>query len=392
MPRVAPFRGLRYDPSIAGPLAQLTAPPYDVISAPRRDRYLDSSPFNVVHLDLAEGSTDPAAPSNRYARAGALLASWESAGVLRLAPAPVYYAYEVSWPTGELAAGSFRGVFVALTLEPWGGGVIPHEHTMPGPVADRLELLRATRTHLSPIYGTVAGPCQPLADLLEVTCAQAPLEDLVDEEGVTHRLWELPDGAPIDRWLAAEELLIADGHHRYTTALAYRDERHGIDGPGSWDAILTLVVDTGTQDVPVLPYHRVQIAGTAATADEPEADLAGVLRRVRDDDLVIGVIARGPQGRPAYGLRTLHGAPPAVRALHDELLDRHAPGDALRFTHSAWDADEAVRSGEAVAAYILPPSTPDHILAAIERGDRLPRKSTFFWPKPRTGLIFMPVR
>jgi uncharacterized protein (DUF1015 family) len=391
MPRVAPFLAVRYDAAVVGPLAPLTAPPYDVISEPHRAHFADASPANIVHLDLAadgQGRGD-----ERYAEAGALLRSWESAGVLRREQAASYYAYEARWPaTDEVAAGRIRGVFVALTLEEWGGQVIPHEETMPGPVDDRLRLLRATATHLSAIYGTVTGPCQPLADLLDRTADTPALEEVIDEEGVRHRLWRVPADAPIASWLAGEPLLIADGHHRYTTALAYREERRAADGPGPWDAILSLVVDTGTQRVPVLPYHRVQLAGPPADADTGVGDMAELRNALSDERLRIGIVARDPRGALAFGTRTLQGRPPAVRALHAELLDDIAPGDSLRFTHSATDAEAAVRDGAAVAAYVLPATTPERLRAAIERGERLPRKSTFFWPKPRTGLLFMPVR
>jgi uncharacterized protein (DUF1015 family) len=390
MPRVAPFRGLRYDQAIAGPLSGLTAPPYDVISAPRRDRYLGSSPYNVVHVDLAEGTSDPSVPRNRYERAASLLADWSRDGALTRAPGDRYYVYDVAWPAGEQPAGSLRGVFCALTLEPWGGSVVPHEHTMPGPVADRLELLRATRMHLSPIYGTVAGPLSALADLLDTTAAAAPDEDLVDEEGVRHRLWELDGALPIDRWLSSEEVLIADGHHRYTTALAYRDERHAADGPGPWDTIFAFIVDSGTQTMPVLPYHRVQLKGDVPSPSRTVSNLAELEAGIDDDQLTVGTIVRGVDGI-AYGLLTLHGEPPVVRALHDEYLDAHAPGDALRFTHSVADAEAAVARGDAIVAYVLPPTTPEHVRAAIHHGERLPRKSTFFWPKPRTGMVFMPL-
>jgi uncharacterized protein (DUF1015 family) len=392
MPRVAPFVALRYDAAVAGPLTELTAPPYDVISEPHRARFAEASRYNVVHLDLADGPAHPDDEDNRYARAAALLASWESARVLRRDAAPAYYVYEVDWPARDrVGAGRIRGVFAALTLEPWGGAVVPHEETMPGPVEDRLRLLRATGTHISPIYGTVRGPSHPLADLLSITVGDPPTEEVIDEEGVRHRLWHVSGDVPIASWLAEEELLIADGHHRYTTALAYRDERHAVDGSGPWDAILTLIVDTGTQHVPVLPYHRVQVSGPPAQTDSTVADLDALDRVVSDEDVRVGVIVRGTQDL-SYGTLQLSGPPPAVRALHDEVLDDLAPGDALRFTHSARDAEEAVRDGGAVAAYVLPPTTPDRLMTAIERGDRLPRKSTFFWPKPRTGLLFMPVR
>lgn len=393
MPRVAPFVGLRYDPTVAGPIAQLTAPPYDVISEPHRDDFHAASPYNVAHLDLATGSADPDHEESRYARAAQLLTDWERSGVLKADDAPGYDVYEISWSDGPTGfAGRIRGLLVALELEPWGGGVIPHEETMPGPIEDRLALLRATGTHLSPIYGTVAGPSGPLADLLERTCAADPLFDLVDEEQVRHRLWRITAHEPVADWLEPFDLLIADGHHRYTTALAYRHERHAVDGPGPWDRILTLVVDTGTQRVPVLPYHRVQLAGTTPALDEPARDLTDVVARADDATGRVGVIERAGIDAVTFGVVDLPGPPPVVRTLHERILDRVAPGEALRFTHSAADAERAVRDGEAVAAYVLPPTTPENVLAAIARGERLPRKSTFFWPKPRTGLVLMPVR
>jgi len=144
--------------------------------------------------------------------------------------------------------------------------------------------------------------------------------------------------------------------------------------------------------VPVLPYHRVQVSGDPPPTTGSAADLDDLLAQVSDEGLVVGVITRLRDGSADHALVRLHGTPPVVRALHDEILDAAAPGDALRFTHSAEDAERAVVAGEAIAAYVLPPTTPVRVLTAIEHGIRLPRKSTFFWPKPRTGMLFMPVR
>jgi uncharacterized protein (DUF1015 family) len=389
VPRVAPFRGLTYDVAVAGPLDRLTAPPYDVISDDRRRGCLAGSRFNVVHLDLSEGDDVGGSGRNRYARAGAKLDAWRASGVLAQAADPVFYAYEMQF---VLDGGNrrLRGLICAMDLEPWGGSVLPHEETMPGPIEDRLQLLRATHTHLSPIYGTIAGPSAPLADLLERSASGWAPFDSTDEEGVEHRMWPVPADEPVARWLADDHLLIADGHHRYATALEYRNQRHASDGPGPWDRILTLIVDAGTEDVPVLPYHRVQVQGEAPTGGEVVADLPSLLRLLDDTALRYGT-ARRVDTTVEYRLHALRGDPPAVEALHHELLDRIAPGDALAFTHEAEDADALVRDGTAVAAYFLPSTTPDRIRKVIERGERLPRKSTFFWPKPRTGMVLMPL-
>ena len=305
-------------------------------------------------------------------------------------PEPTYFAYEMLvGPEGT--ERSILGLVCAMDLEPWGGSVIPHEHTMPGPVQDRLRLLRATATHLSAVYGTIAGPSQPLASLLHATAATAPLFSTVDEQGVAHRLWPIEDDAEIATWLAAEPLLIADGHHRYTTALRYREERHAVDGPGPWDRVLTLIVDAAEEHLPVLPFHRIQTAGEAVGTDGPVlGGLETALAACSDDDLIAAVASR-EAGETVFRSIQLAGEAPAVRALHEELLDGAVPTDGLRFVHDAHEAAHAVDSGEAVAAYFLPPTTPDRIRTVIGRGERLPQKSTYFWPKPRTGMVMMPL-
>ncbi len=389
MPRVSPFEGLVFDPAVTGPLDRVTAPPYDVISEARRRDYLDVSPYNIVHLDLAEGSQDPSNPDSRYARAAELLEDWERRGALTRSPEALYYAYEMAF-TLEGVARTIRGLFVAMELQAWGGGVIPHERTMPGPVQDRLRLLQAIRTHLSAVYGTVAGPCPGLADLLaEVTGSPAPF-DTVDEQGVRHRMWPVPGHHEIGAWLAPEPLLIADGHHRYTTALHYRHERHAVEGPGPWDSVLTLVVDAAAEHLPVLPFHRVQLSGPAPDFGHVVPDLETALAALSDEDVVVATVTR-EDGAMTYRTATLCGDAPTVRALHADYLDHRVPEGSLRYVHDAEAADAAVAGGEAVAAYLLPPTTQERIRKVIERGERLPQKSTYFWPKPRTGMVMMPL-
>jgi uncharacterized protein (DUF1015 family) len=387
VPRVAPFRALRFDPAVAGPLDRLTAPPYDVISGPNRERLGRRSPYNVVHVDLADDGTQ--AGGDGYGRAAATLRDWRRVGAIVMDERPAYFAYELRFPTGR-SEGVVRGILGAVELEPLGEGVLAHEQTMEGPIDDRLRLLRSTRTQLSPIYGTVAGPSEPLAHLLDEVTRTPPLATVHDDEGVDHRVWTVPAETPVGAWLADLPLLIADGHHRYATALAYRAERAREEGSGPWDAVMALVVDAAHESVPVLPYHRVQVSGAPPTGGAVARSLDEVLARVDDPALRFGTVAR-EDGRLRYRLRDLDGEPPTVRALHEQLLDRIAPGDAVRFTHDAADADRAVRDGIAVAAYLLPPTTAARIREVVERGERLPRKSTFFWPKPQTGMVMMPV-
>ena len=369
---------------MAGPLDGLTAPPYDVISGPNRERFRRRSPNNIIHVDLADAD-----PGGGYERAASRLRELRASGAIVMDEDPSYSAYELRFPLGGIR-GTVRGIVCALELEPLGTGVLPHEQTMQGPIEDRLRMLRSTRTQLSPIYGTVAGPSELLARTLDEVVRTTPLASVHDEEGVDHRIWRIPAEADVAAWLEDMPLLIADGHHRYATALAYRDERRRDEGPGPWDAVMALIVDSARESVPVLPYHRLQVAGAPPVGGAPASGLDDVLARVDDPALRFGTVARD-DGRVVYRLHQVAGDPPTVRALHEQLLDRVAPGDAVRFTHDAADADRAVRDGIAVAAYLLPPTTAGRIRAVVERGERLPRKSTFFWPKPRTGIVMMAV-
>ena len=378
MPRVFPFEALVYDVAIAGTLERVTTPPYDVISESLQRAYR-AEPLNIVQIDSGAGD-DRAG----YERAGTILRRWIDEGVLVRTP-PAFHAYEMRPSSTERV----RGVLCAMDLQDWGGDVLPHEETMAGPVEDRLRLLRATHTHLSAVYGTVGGPCPSLGDLLDDVTSSPPEAELVDEQGVSHRRWTIPPNMPVGEWLADEPFLIADGHHRYTTALAYRDEMRATSGPGLWDRLLTFVVDAGSERLSVRPFHRVQLTGATPEPGRVMADLEALLGSLSDDDLRVGIVRRSGAD-VELSMRELTGEPPTVRALHETLLDAIPPG-SLRFTPEAVEAVAAVTTGEAVAAYLLPPTTPDRIRKVVERGERLPQKSTYFWPKPRTGVVLMPL-
>ena len=381
MPRTFPFSGLVFDPAIAGPLEVVTAPPYDVIGETERRAFLASSPYSVVHLDLSEGSDG----RDRYDRAAQLLDRWRAEGALVPLPEPSYLGYEMRFRF-EARDRTIRGILCALELEEWGGSVLPHERTMPGPVEDRLRLLRATGVDLSAVYGTVAGPVPVLSSALERVSGESPLATVVDAEGVTHRLWVVPPTPGLAEALADEPMLIADGHHRYTTALRYREERRGTDGPGPWDRVLALIVDAGTEEPPVLPFHRV-VSGhpLPPLAGVRVRDLQEVLSELDDRAMTVGVVTR-EDGVLVHAVAGLEGTPPVVAALH-RIFGQAVEPERLRYTPDAVDAESAVRSGSASAAYLLPPTTTERIRAVVQRGDRLPQKSTFFWPKPRTGMV-----
>lgn len=385
MSRVFPFIGLLFDRERVGSLDLVTTPPYDVISPAERRRFQVLSPYNVVRLELGQERPGGDARDIEYTRAAEELRRWRAEGVLRPTEAPAYYAYEMRFRLHGHPQ-RVRGIVAAVELEDWGGSILPHERTMAAPVEDRLRLMRAVRANLSCIQAVFPGPIAGLADALDAITGRTPSAVSTDEAGVEHRLWVVPpddlDPAP---WLADETLMIADGHHRYTMSLRFRDEMRERHGPGPWDRVMMLLVDGALEDPPVLPYHRVLTEGDPGEMGERVLDLHEILDAVDDEHLVYGLVTLDG-GVPSYHVvRVAAGDPPTVCALHRGPLAGRE--EYLRYTHDAVEAEDAVRHGEARAAYILPSTTAARIRAVVETGERLPQKSTFFWPKPRSGMI-----
>jgi uncharacterized protein (DUF1015 family) len=387
MPDVRPFIGLLYEPRAAGPLDTLTAGPYDTISPADRERLHRANPFNVIRLILGKDEPGDDASNNSYTRAAEHLRTWRRSGVLVATTEPAVFPYELRFHLGGTWR-NVRGIIAEVGLEPWGGSVIPHELTLPGPIDDRLRLLRAVQANLSPVYTVFARASPELSSFLDRAMAGPPAREVEDESGTSHRLWIATDDLdkPIEA-LRHRRLMIADGHHRYTVALSYREEMRARLGPGPWDSMMMLVVDGATEDPPVLPIHRVVSldAQQALPVGGRVRDLAEILATLRDEDLTYGMV-RLEDGEVVHRVATLPGTPPTVCALHDRILDRLA-GINIRFVPDAVAAEQAVLSGAASSSFLLPPTTVERVWGVVETGQKLPQKSTYFWPKPRTGLV-----
>jgi uncharacterized protein (DUF1015 family) len=392
VPQVRPFTGLLYDPTVAGAVEHVTAPPYDVISPVDQDRYYRESPFNVVRLILGRDEPGDDVSTNKYSRASSYLRSWIDQGVLKATSRPSVFPYELDFHLGG-GRRRVRGVIVEVTLEPWGGSIVPHERTLLGPIEDRLRLLRAVQANLSPAHVVLSGARQStdLSMRLNKATAGPPDREMTDEMGTRHRLW-VKDSTPeeITETMSNEHrMMIADGHHRYTVALAHREEMRASRGPGPWDSTMMFVVDAAAEDPPVLPIHRAVIRGEVPRpAAERVRDLAEVLATLRDEDMTYGLVTL-EDGEATHHVGELEGRPPIVCALHEQILDRIDEIE-LRFLPDAVAAESLVLSGEAKAAYLLPPTTVDRVWEIAREGGKLPQKSTYFWPKPRTGLVIRP--
>jgi uncharacterized protein (DUF1015 family) len=361
-----------------------------VITDAERDHLYRASPFNVVRLILARDEPGDDGRADKYTRGARALRSWLDEGILRPTATPCVYPYEMSFRLGG-ATRSLRGVVVEVDLEPFGPRVVPHERILADPLEDRLRLLRAIPANLSPVYVMVAGPCPPVAEMVARAADAAAPMDFEDEAGTRHRMWAVDgDLDELTGALSTEPMMIADGHHRYTVALRHRVEMNRERGPGPWDRMMVFVVDAATEDPPILPVHRVAAHAAPALASEaPVRDLDEILATIRDEDLTYGVVTMD-DGVPSHRIGTLSGSPPAVCALHAGPLGPMDPG-TLDYTPHAAEAEAAVVEGRAAAAYLLPPTRVERVWTVGASGATLPQKSTYFWPKPRTGLVIRPL-
>lgn len=409
---LAPFRALRY--ALVGPeLAAVTSPPYDVIDEKQRARLEAADPHNVVRLILPR---DDAGADSRYDRAARTLTDWRRDGTLCLDAQPALYVYEES-VDGHVQ----RGLVGALGLTPPEAGVVlPHENTMAAPVADRLALTEATGANLEPIFLVYDGG-GPAADVVRAAGDREPVVRATTDDGVTHLLWPLTDRnelTEIAADLRPRRAVIADGHHRYATYLQYQRDRHAAGaGAGGWDFGLALLVDATAFGPQVHAIHRT-VAGLRVEVAAQRAAGAFAVRRL-DADLggALETLRRAGESGPAFLLadrtsRFLLTAPdrtavdralprgrsPAWRGLDVTLAHRLLISDlwglpdaenVVGFAHDVAEALAAADRG-AGTAVLLNPTPVTAIAEVAAAGERMPRKSTLFTPKPRTGLVLRP--
>ncbi|HVB04746.1 MAG TPA: DUF1015 domain-containing protein [Acidimicrobiales bacterium] len=402
-PRFEPFRGLRYDDSLA-PLAVAICPPYDVVDDAERAELASRSPYNAIHVELP--IEDPAVPGDRYANAAALFAEWQRDGALRRDDAPCLYVYRMTFKDEAGGARSSTGVIGALGVDAAGeGSVLPHERTMPKPKGDRLDLLRATAINTSPIWGL------SLADGLTDACTAAtgsgPAHmSATDDDGVTHELWAVTDDAAIatiSGLIESTPIVVADGHHRYETSLFYRQERHDANGEaaGAEDLVMALVVELTEDELFVQAIHRL-VSGVPEGHDL----LADFARFFEISDGAEDITELGRQMSRDGGLGLVYAGrhhllvpKPIVESEAEAALDSSRLDVALaalgphnlEYQHGAQICAAAVASGRAQAAVLLRPATVAQIADTAHSGRRMPPKTTFFQPKPRTGMVFRPV-
>jgi uncharacterized protein (DUF1015 family) len=415
MAEIQPLRALRYDPRVVGSLEAVAAPPYDVIDDTQRAELARRSPFNVVEIDLPRANGgDP------YLHAQTTLEAWQQQGVLVREREPSLWALTQDYTGPDGRALTRHGFFCRVRVEDYGAGRIrPHERTHPGPKEDRLRLTRATRANLSPIFSLFPDPEDRAWRALEPATKGAPFGTASDADGTVNRIWRVdePDAmAEVQSALAEAELLIADGHHRYETARAYADE---IGGEGEHRYVLMFLCSLSDPGLTIFPTHRLlsgldehgrqalrqvierdfEVVEVELSALEPEQDAAGIVFGYLDthDRRPLRLILRDE----SIADEALPGRSEAYRRLDTAVLEalvvRGALGMSeddishqrgLSYSRTFEEAVRSVDTGNKEAAFFMRPTPVEQVREVAEAGESMPPKSTYFFPKIPTGLVF----
>ncbi|MCL1926533.1 MAG: DUF1015 domain-containing protein [Syntrophorhabdaceae bacterium] len=434
MADVKPFRGIHYDLGRIGNLSDVVAPPYDVISPEEREALYRRHSCNIVRIDFGKKEEGDTPGADVYSRAALFFRDWRSNGTLTQDPAPSLYYYEQEFVIAGKRAYVRKGFLGALKLSPFGEGeVFPHERTLSGPKQDRLSLMRATDAHMSPIFGLYSDPSNAV---LKGLCAgMRPKPDLsaTDDLGVKHRVWVVSDAGAIRAAvenMAGKGVFIADGHHRYETALAFRDEmrsKHGSDTAAAYEHVLTFLCNMDDEGIVILPTHR----GIHSLSGFSEEMFLSAVRRFlpvesregSSEDAILAVEEAGRRGKAIawsaggnrYHLITfpdidrfceanLSKFPLQLRSLDVALLhgflieqllgisaEAVTGGKFVKYYKDPLKAAEDLSSGAIQLAFFLNAVTIPEFRDVSLSGHVLPQKSTFFYPKIGTGLLIFPV-
>ncbi|HEV3078575.1 MAG TPA: DUF1015 domain-containing protein [Gemmataceae bacterium] len=434
MAEIRAFRAYRYDLGRVGALSDVVAPPYDVIDPALQQALYQRSPYNVIRLILNKEEPADNETSNRYTRAAACLRDMQREGMIVQDSARAVYAYQQDFDV-EGRRFARKGFLARVRLEPFGAGKIyPHEETMSGPKADRLKLFRATGMNLSPIFGLYPDPDNRVQQALDAAVGRALPIEATDHLGVVNRLWPVTNQhavSTITGLMGPKPIFIADGHHRYETALGYREERREAgearDPEAAAHFVLMMLVSMNDPGLVILPTHRLVSNMPALAGDE--------LRNMLGANFAMEMIGRGEQGaRDAWEMIEADGSQEllgfgtvadgvwqvarfrspesmaqlaaehsvdwrglAVSILHvlvlGELIPKRFGGQPVcKYVHLLRDVNAAVSARECQLAVLVPPATMQHVEQIAGNLEKMPPKSTYFYPKLLSGLVFNPLK
>lgn len=410
MAEVVPFKGVLFNvPKVSKSSGEeLLAPPYDIITPEHQQELNDKSPYNIVKIDFGKKNPDDNEQDNRYTRAKTLLESWLREEALISSKTPSFYAYEISY-TIEGRQLTLRGFLGLVKLEALGkGNIHPHEYTHSKPKKDRLDLMRYCEANISPIFSLYNSPEKKTSSLLAEVSKGKPYIEAKDPDRAVHRLWQIEHSESVNAIKAELEgkaVFIADGHHRYETALEYQKEMQKKEGASDkarpYDYVLMFLANMADEGLTILPTHRLVKDLPADALEQLSADFD--IREMKISDDIPSAIAGK---RDAYGLYTggetwhslgykgegIHGVPPALRdldvtILHDLIFKQLLDIEAVSYEMNVQKCLKAVQSGEFRAAFFLNPTGVYDVERVALASLRMPPKSTYFYPKLMTGMV-----
>lgn len=419
--RVAPFMGVRYNAAIVGDMDTVVCPPYDVISPEDRIHYHNINPFNFVRLILGEEFENDTHIKNRFSRAGEYLDNWIETGVLTEEASPAMYVYRQDF-TRDNAQLCVMGLICAVKLHEYTDQVIlPHENTLAKPKSQLKELIRNVRANLDSIYGLYEDPNESIQPILDDAVSESPICDVVDKDKVRHRLWAISDASSLDRiveFFADKQIAIADGHHRYETALAYSKDARALlsqsdqDTPLESDYTLMTLANVYQEDLTVLPTHRVMFGLTAEALvrlsaglwDSFDAEASTRETVVQDMARIQGIGAH--LGGNSFVIKLKEGIDAGIegceasQTLEVNILHKLILNDLLgltvedmrnqtnvMYTRDSNEAIDLVDSHQAQIAFLLNPVGVKPVMDIASAGEKMPQKSTYFYPKLISGFV-----
>lgn len=436
MANLTPFRGVLYDPKVVNEVANVVAPPYDIIDATYQTALYERHPNNIIRLELGMDESGDSATQNRYTRAAGFLHEWLKTGALRRDTHPSLYLYTIEYRPPCIDSTAYtrtlKGFFSTVELEEFGTGrIFPHENTRSAAKADRLNLLEACHANFSAIFSLYSDPDNRVMQLLEKSVdLNTPQLDFHDDTGLRQRLWSISDPAvlrAVSDLMKPKPLFIADGHHRYETSLRYRQltrERDAAQTAGaglhSYDSVLMLFAALEDPGLTVLPTHRVLTHGLPGidkmkallgeafeiqdipfqpSEQDARSRFLQSLRSQGQSGTVFGVAVRDARAYFLLSLRASH-RPPAtaserdkldVSILQQEVIGKLCPTpveqETIVYTKDDHEALDLVQQGKATGALLLNATKVSEVREVAASGGRMPHKSTYFFPKPLTGLV-----
>lgn len=428
---IKPFQGLRYNRDVIEDISSVVTPPYDVISPQEQERYYQIHPNNIIRLDLGKDFPEDTAETNKYTRAAEFLEIWKKDGILKQDDAPAIYIYDQEFASGNNWLVR-RGFIALVKLEPFDKGTIyPHEQTLPGPKADRLKLTQSCRANLSSIFALFPDENNAIDTYLSSMAVPNPDVDFIDDTGVKNKLWVIKERQTIDKLVAlmkAKPLFIADGHHRYETALVYKEQMHkevgneGDDLPS--DYVMMVCVSMNNDGLKILPAHRlvrhikdyhfdrilqsiqesfkVELLGKGCRIEDFMSSLNNETKghafvmyaghedayyklRLSNEKLVDAVFAKDHPEWRHLDAGILHGM--IINKILGINSNDVAMKDCVKYVKNETEAVSLVRSGQYQLAFFLNPTRIEQVREIAMTRKVMPPKSTYFYPKLITGIV-----